>query len=138
MRALDLSSARNVRFVGFGNQNTEEVIINVMRETNDSSTSLIFSNMGISLGALPARSLLWNICGGTDSILIQSASLPGALPFVDSASRGFQNAHAAARPVGALLAAAADVTLQNGQVRGQAVARTMRSTGGGQIVNPPC
>jgi hypothetical protein len=40
--------------------------------------------------------------------------------------------------IGALLAAGADVTLQNGQVTGQVVARTLRGSGGGQIINPPC
>lgn len=115
VRARDLSAATGVRFVGFEGQSINEVIINVMREADDSEASLVLSNFAVDLGSVPVRSVLWNICGGTDLVVIQAVGLPGAL-----------------------LAAGADVTLQNGQVTGQVVARTMRGSGGGQIINPAC
>src|SRR5690606_14265262 len=77
VRARDLSAATGVRFVGFEGQSTNEVIINVMRETDDSEASLVLSNFGVDLGSVPARSVLWNICGGTDLVVIQAVGLPG-------------------------------------------------------------
>ncbi|ELR19827.1 uncharacterized protein ACA1_133400 [Acanthamoeba castellanii str. Neff] len=128
VRARDLSAATGVRFVGFEGQSINEVIINVMREADDSEASLVLSNFAVDLGSVPVRSVLWNICGGTDLVVIQAVGLPERLTFV------------LYRPTmaGALLAAGADVTLQNGQVTGQVVARTMRGSGGGQIINPAC
>jgi hypothetical protein len=77
VRARDLSAATGVRFVGFEGQSINEVIINVMREADDSEASLVLSNFAVDLGSVPARSVLWNICGGTDLVVIQAVGLPG-------------------------------------------------------------
>jgi hypothetical protein len=129
-----------VRFVGFENQSgTSEVIINVMREAGDSTASLTFSNFGVDLGSsLSARSVLWNVCGGTDLIVIQSFELPGTETRAETRAHTLLTRCWWCCDTGALLAAGADVTLQNAKVRGQVVARTLRGSGGGQIVNPPC
>jgi hypothetical protein len=93
VKARDLSVATSLRLVGFNSQSSSEVIINVMRESGDSTASLLLSNFAVDLGSVPARSVLWNICGGTDLVVIQAFGLPGTLSLFDRYQRTFLRSH---------------------------------------------
>jgi choice-of-anchor A domain-containing protein len=107
--AAQLADASSIRFAFADASAVQQVVVNVV-----GSGTVDFSGFDTNLGGLANGRITWNICSATR---------------VTVSAFNFQ---------GNLLAPLADVVISNAQINGNVAARTLTSTGSGEVHLPQC
>ena len=138
-----MAAATSMHIVGISaTLKLQTVVINVVGASAEQVVSL--SNFFVNLGSVPVQTVVWNICGTSD-VVISRFQFPGMLPAPFSLPgfnhpRGKYLAHSSdalmVGRAGVLLAPSSKVTLENSQVHGQVIAKTLQ--GGSFRITPSC